>query len=235
VVNETLDASRATHTGALPQEWVTQRPKAWWRHLYDFVLAPLRMALLPDAVAEKMGLTSLRGERFAAVLPVLKGKVLDIGAGDNVLIRLHQRRADELTPAARDSVGVDVVDWGAGCVIIESSDRLPFPDESFDCVTFIACINHIPERQAALREARRVLRPGGRVVLTMIGRFLGEVGHKIWWYSEDKHRHVDEHEEMGMDPAEVLQLLRAAGFTRIEVTRFLYRLNTLYVATKCAA
>jgi hypothetical protein len=116
--------------------------------VYDFVFAPLRMALVPDAVAEKMGLTSLRGERFAAVLPVLRGKVLDIGAGDNVLVRLYRQREGD-APAARESVGVDVVDWGAGCVIIESSARLPFPDESFDCVTFIACINHIPERQAA--------------------------------------------------------------------------------------
>jgi hypothetical protein len=38
-----------------------------------------------------------------------------------------------------------------------------------------------------------------------------------------------------MDPPEVLELLGSAGFERIDVTRFLYRLNTLYVATKCAA
>ena len=193
------------------------------------------MALLPDAVCEKVGLTSLRGERFAAVLPQLQGRVLDVGAGDNVLIRLYQKGASDPAHGASDSVGVDVVNWGGGCVLIESSAKLPFPDESFDTVSFIACINHIPERKAALREARRVLRPGGRVVLTMIGRCLGEVGHRIWWYSEDKHRDMDEHEEMGMDPPEVLELLRGAGFSGIEVSRFLYRLNTLYVATKCAA
>lgn len=234
-MNQPVDASRATHTGALPRDWVTQRPKAWWRHLYDFALAPLRMALLPDAVSEKIGLTSLRGERFAAVLPLLQGRVLDIGAGDNVLIRLYRNRAGAGESGARDSVGVDVVDWGGECMLIESSAKLPFPDESFDTVTFIACINHIPERRAALREAHRVLRPGGRVILTMIGRFLGEVGHRIWWYSEDKHRDVDEHEQMGMDPHEVLDLLRGAGFAQVDVSPFLYRLNTLYVATKCAA
>jgi len=179
VVNETLDTVRSAHTGVLPQDWVTRRPKAWWRHLYDFALAPFRMALLPDAVSERMGLTSLRGERFAAVLPLLQGRVLDVGAGDNVLIRLYRKRAGDLAAGAGDSIGADVVDWGGGCVLIESSARLPFADESFDRVTFIACLNHIPERAAALREAHRVLRPGGRVILTMIGRFLGEVGHRI--------------------------------------------------------
>lgn len=225
-------AGRKTHTGALPPEWATRRPKPWWRHVYDFALAPLRMALLPDAVAERIGLTSLRGERLSAVLPLLEGRVLDVGAGDNVLVRLYQQRAPHGQSGADHSAGVDVVDWGGGCVIVDSSAQLPFPDASFDTVTFIACINHIPERVAALKEARRVLRPGGRVILTMIGRWIGQIGHKIWWYSEDKHREVDEHEEMGMDRQEILDLLDKAGFAHITVSRFLYGLNTLYVATK---
>ncbi|MGH8223648.1 MAG: hypothetical protein ACREQZ_11810, partial [Woeseiaceae bacterium] len=129
-MTDSLDDSRATHTGELPHDWVTRRPKAWWRHLYDFAFAPLRMALLPDAVSEKMGLTSLRGERFGAVLPLLQGRVLDIGAGDNVLIRVYRKRVGPVASGARDSVGADVVDWGGGCVLIESSAKLPFPDAS---------------------------------------------------------------------------------------------------------
>ena len=73
-------------------------------------------------------------------------------------------------------------------LIVQDSRQLPFADRSFDTVTFVACLNHIPYRDEALAEAVRVLRPGGRVVATMIGRWLGLVGHKIWWYSEEKHR-----------------------------------------------
>ncbi|HVE89273.1 MAG TPA: methyltransferase domain-containing protein [Burkholderiaceae bacterium] len=214
----------------MPPSWAVSAHKPIWRHAYDLLLAPVRMAILPDHVCERLGTTSLRGERLAAVLPELRGRVLDIGAGDNVLIKLYCSMGVKGDEAG--SIGADVVDWGSDCMLIESSAHLPFADASFDTVSFVACLNHIPERNEALHEARRVLCPGGRVILTMIGRWIGAIGHKIWWYSEDKHREIDAHEEPGLDRSEVLSLLRDAGFTDIRESRFLYGLNTLYVAHK---
>jgi SAM-dependent methyltransferase len=48
----------------------------------------------------------------------------------------------------------------------DASQPLPFPDASFDAVLCIDAINHLPDRPAALREWRRVLKPGGRLVFT---------------------------------------------------------------------
>lgn len=211
-------------------DWCLKRPKPSLQAAYDLLFAPLRMMLIPDRACERLGLTSLRGERFAVVLPELHGRVLDIGAGDNALVTIYRKSSAD--PAARHSVGVDVVDWGADCIIVERTDTLPFPDSSFDTVSFVACINHIPERAGALAEAFRVLRPAGRVVITMIGPVIGRVGHALWWYSEDKHRHVADGERMGMSPASVLGLLRQAGFVRPETRRFVYGLNHLFVAQK---
>jgi SAM-dependent methyltransferase len=43
---------------------------------------------------------------------------------------------------------------------------LPFEAESFDAIVALECIMHFPSRRRFLREARRVLRPGGRLVVT---------------------------------------------------------------------
>ena len=220
----------------IPPRWSLRRPKPLLQQLYDLAGAPMRMALLPDHTSERVHLTSLRAERFAVVLPELRGRVLDVGAGDNVLLKTYIAQCDVAggpdLAAARASVGVDVVDWGGGTTMIGRSDDLPFEDGSFDTVLFIACLNHIPEREGALQETLRVLRPGGRVIMTMIGRRLGDIGHAIWWYSEDKHRDVHEEEVMGIDRDDMLDLLRRAGFTEIKTRPFVYGLNHLFIGSK---
>lgn len=45
------------------------------------------------------------------------------------------------------------------------SEHLPFADESFDVVTCSHSFHHYPHQDAAVREMRRVLRPGGRLMI----------------------------------------------------------------------
>jgi ubiquinone/menaquinone biosynthesis C-methylase UbiE len=224
-----------THDGTLPPDWALAQHKGLLQSAWDFVGAPLRMILLPDSPSERLHLTSLRAERYSAVLPELRGRILDIGAGDNALVHLYQQaqqRSGKDGAAAEQSVGVDVVDWGTDTLKIESSDKLPFDDASFDTVCFVACLNHIPERIGALKEAHRVLKPGGRVVATMIGKLIGDVGHAIWWYSEDKHRDIAEGEVMGIDSTQMVRLFEQAGFHQVSTRRFVYGMNYLYLATR---
>ncbi|UZP65854.1 methyltransferase domain-containing protein [Desulfovibrio mangrovi] len=209
--------------------WALNRPKTLLQELVDFIAIPLRMAMLPDHICERFHITSLRAERFAKILPLLKGRVLDIGAGDNMLLKLYAERS---ASNVHDSIGLDVVDWGGNCIIVPNCKALPFESNSFDTICFIACLNHIPERNEAIAEAFRVLRPGGRVVVTMINRTLGTLGHKIWWYSEDKHRDVDEDEEMGMNNGEILKLLEDNSFIDIVHERFVYGMNNVFIGMK---
>jgi SAM-dependent methyltransferase len=227
------DGARAMF-GAPPPQWSLKRPKPIWQSLWDLTGAPLRMVALPDVTSERLHLTSLRAERLGVVLPLIRGRLLDIGAGDNMLVNLHRERAigSPGEAAAKASVGVDVVDWGADCLIVDNCRHLPVESNTFDTVSFVACLNHIPEREEAMREAVRALRPGGRVIATMIGKLIGDIGHAIWWYSEDKHRSIAEGEVMGMDPGDVLQLMRSSGLADVKRFGFVYGLNHCFVGTK---
>ena len=187
--------------------------------IWDFMGIPFRLVLFDQAWLPKLGWTTLEDERLDAVFPQLKGRVLDIGAGTNTLIKRYGK-----------GVGVDVHDWGGGAVVVDDTSKLPFDDAEFDTVSFIACLNHIPYRQSALNEARRVLRADGRLVITMINPILGDIGHAVWWYSEDKHRGgMKEGEVGGMWTKEIVQLCRNAGFRLVLHRTFVYAMNNLYV------
>lgn len=193
-------------------------PKSWAQAAWDAVGIPFRLALFDQRWLPRFGWTTLEAERLRAVLPHIRGRLLDIGAGPNALVRRYG-----------DGVGVDAFDWGGGALVVADAGRLPFGDGEFDTAAFVACLNHIPNRGEALREAWRLLRPGGRLLVTMIDPLLGGIGHAIWWYSEDKHRGgMAEGEVGGLWTAEVVALCREAGFALRRHERFVYGMNNLY-------
>jgi len=105
---------------------------------------------------------------FLAMLPPVDGLVgLDIGCGEGSNTRQLARRGARL-------VAVDVSHTFVRHVSAEetreplgiryvraSALRLPFPDRTFDFATAFMSLMDIPDQDAALREARRVIQPGG--------------------------------------------------------------------------
>lgn len=197
-------------------------PKTLAQEVFDFIFAPLRLTVLPDAAVARLGLTSSKVERLRAVTPWLKGRVLDIGCGDNELVRLYGH-----------GVGVDVYDWGGGALILPDCARLPFSDNSFGTITILAALNHIPNREEVLQEARRLLAEDGRLLITMINPVISYIGHRfLWWWSEDKERGMEPGEVYGFWNKDLISLVERAEFKLLLHKRFVYGLNNLFVFLK---
>ncbi|MEM4389992.1 MAG: glycosyltransferase [Candidatus Micrarchaeia archaeon] len=96
-----------------------------------------------------------------------EGSVLDVGCGEGVILekigagkavgldlsREALRRARARVPEARLTYG--------------DAQRLPFRDSSFDAVVCSEIIEHVPKPRRVLEEAARVVKPNGKVIVTI--------------------------------------------------------------------
>ena len=87
-------------------------------------------------------------------------EVLDVGCGD--------RPYEQLLAGASRIVGFDVP-GNPHADLHGSIDALPVEDASFDVVLCLQVLEHVPDPAAAVRELRRVVRPGGRVLASTHG------------------------------------------------------------------
>jgi len=182
------------------------------------------LALLSREQSLKTGLVPLDDERVIQALHYAKGKALDIGCGANNFIRSYG-----------NGVGVDVFPWDGVDTVVKDAAKLPFEAGSFGTVSYLACLNHIPNRADSLREAYRVCKPGGRLLVTMIPPLWGKFIHWLRFRNDPDHqdRTIDhDHELLGMHPTHVRSLMKDAGFTNIQRHRFVFGINSIYIAEK---
>lgn len=136
--------------------------------LYDATWGRVFSALYDRGLkaTEEAGLGEMRRQLLAGA----RGRVLELGAGTGVNLELYPDGIEELVLLEPDPhMAKRLREKLAGSsreatLIDDSAEHLPFEDASFNTVTATLVFCTIPRPEAALREAARVLKPGGRLL-----------------------------------------------------------------------
>lgn len=129
---------------------------------------------------EEGGLRQMRCE----LLSKASGRTIDLGAGTGVNLDLYPEAVSELVmaepgPHMLKQLRAKAAGRGGVEVVAASAQELPLADDSFDTAVFTLVLCTVPDPATALREAARVLKPGGKLLFIEHVR-AGEAGPAGW-------------------------------------------------------
>jgi len=136
-------------------------------------------------------------------------KVLEIGHGEGYGTHRIAEKADV--------IGIDIdpriveyasKKYGPELFRLYDGSHIPFDDNHFDAACMFQVIEHIVEDVAILREVRRVLKPGGILILTTPNRVMRVPYGEMPWNIE----HIREYY-----PEELTAICKQAGFSKVEM------------------
>jgi demethylmenaquinone methyltransferase/2-methoxy-6-polyprenyl-1,4-benzoquinol methylase len=180
-------------------------------------------------------------KRFAVGLAnVHEGqRVLDIAGGSGDLSRLFLDKVGHSGQVVLTDINNAMLRVGRDRLIDEGkatptaqcdAEHLPFPDNYFDCVSIAFGLRNVTRKDAALREMRRVLKPGGRVIVLEFSKVAKPLEKFYDLYSfkvlpkmgeliandADSYRYLAESIRMHPGQEELKQMMVDAGLERVE-------------------
>ncbi len=143
-----------------------------------------------------------RWNRAIAALPFRRGKVADVGCAFGFATLLLARKGYQ-------TVGIDssphYIAWARGRhpqgeYLLCSAEALPLADASFDGVLLLDVLEHVVDQTAVIGEVRRVLKPGGTLILSV-----PHCGLLSWLDSLNVYAHLVAITHHGLFPQEIAQ------------------------------
>ena len=180
-------------------------------------------------------------KRFTVELAHIRpgNRVLDVAGGTADLSRLFLKKVGDtgqvwLTDinSSMLTVGRDrMLDEGHAMPVAQcDGEKLPFPDNYFDCVSVAFGLRNMTHKDAALRDMYRVLRPGGRLLVLEFSKIWKPLGPLYDFYSfkllpamgkfiardADSYQYLAESIRMHPDQETLKAMMSAAGFAKVD-------------------
>jgi len=150
-------------------------------------------------------------ERATRLLPKAY-RILEIGCGTGNVLRVLENNA-----GSSNVIGIDLFSGGfryarqrTRCSLVQADMYLPPFNISFDVVAMFDVIEHLADDVAALCQAHKLLKTGGKLLITVPAHM------NLWSYADDFAGHYRRYERTDLS-----RLLGTAGFTIDYVTQFM--------------
>jgi ArsR family transcriptional regulator len=188
-------------------EALRERRKQDLRAYFDRVAAAFGEQVLPGRTWE--------GLSRALLQLVPRGRYADLGIGDGLLTLMLAEVAEHVTAVDISPEMLNQLCTRAAAKGIHNIEAvegeiedLPLPDASHDVVVMSQALHHARSPERALSEARRILTPGGRLLVIDL------LAHTEEWV-RDQLQHV----HLGFTEAALESLLAGAGFEQVSIQR----------------
>jgi demethylmenaquinone methyltransferase/2-methoxy-6-polyprenyl-1,4-benzoquinol methylase len=167
-------------------------------------------------------------------------RILDLAGGTGDLARLLASRVGATGEVVLTDINRAMLTAGRDRLINEgqllpaiqcNAEKLPFADRHFDRVTIAFGLRNVTDKDAALLEMQRVLRPGGMAIVLEFSRVWAPLAPAYDWYSfnviprlgkliagdDASYRYLAESIRMHPDQETLAAMMKQAGFDRVEV------------------
>ncbi len=135
------------------------------------------------------------------------GRLLEVGCGSGQALRVLGELGWDAEGVDFDRAAVERARARGLAVRLGSLREQGYAAESFDAVVMSHLIEHVPDPLLVLEECRRVLKPGGRLVILTPNA--GSWGHAVFqehWFALEIPRHL-----VVFDPRNLRRLVESAG------------------------